>query len=211
MVIQAMAAFYHYTTMLNYNSMLDGSGYGRPGLLPVRRYMPLGLREKFNLPAHAECGVTYGLTAPVPVSWNRALPYVDCSPLEKMVLEIPSVGETTVLLRAITTPQDDVRIANHACRLQTLSDSGLESYQKKIWSDHWNSLVSASDYEHGTAYLMPEVLCFSDIPPERLQLVRVYETRIDAANDFRMASNRPLLQKPDFKSLDAFYDQFFPK
>lgn len=210
MVIELMAVFYHYTSVLNYNSMMDGTGYGRRGLLPVRRYVPLGLTEKFNLPADAELGVIYGLTTPVPAAWNKKLPYTDCSPLEKMVQEISSVGESIVLLRAITTPQDDVRIANHACRLQEVSDGGLEVYQKKIWSDHWNSIVSASDYESGTAYMMPEVLCFSEIPPERLQLVRVYDTRLDAVNDFRRTAGRPPIQKPDYSALDIFGNLFSP-
>lgn len=186
-----MAQFYHYTAYENFTSMMEGRNFGKRGLLPVRRFLPLPLADEFNLPEKASDGVITGLLEPMPKSWLMRGHTKDQGLLEKIITNMNTYSGAIALLRVTAEESSDIYVADHSPHLNSVAGI-LEEYRKTMKQQYWNSLVPFSDYIKNPCYLLPEVLCFSPVPESRIRLARVFDNKTQLINEFRTASNRPL-------------------
>lgn len=149
--------------------MLDGSGYGRKGLLPLHRFIHISESIDAKLPADSFNGAIEGLLDPEPTSWidhkvpmwrdivndftSDALSYNTDNLLLKVDL-IECVDDAFVFDREILGIDDYLN--NRADRVGSL--------QK-----YWNSKQSVFDYDD--SFGLPLVAVFNDIDPSRLEII----------------------------------------
>lgn len=65
---------YHYTNPESYFSMKTGHHYGQKGLIPIKRFVKLGIGGP-RFPKKGYDGIIEGLLEPEPISWTNNLDY----------------------------------------------------------------------------------------------------------------------------------------
>lgn len=159
----------HYTGLREYESILTGKGYGKTGLHPIKRFIPLcdgkGLPEKVY-----DC-VIFGLLEPNPESWINNTEFNNI--WDYLLGDITSKSGKTVLLKAKLQPTDDAFVVDRGCIERVLyvpSDSRYpdKNLMREAYKKYWNSRVPVFDYEGG--HSLPELVVFSPIELSRIQL-----------------------------------------
>ncbi len=189
-----MSVFYHYTSLKHYSSMMKGvcllsrsweraaaHGSFKPGFLsPVSpllgydvayRTDPKKLPDDIELPgAHAIFGV---LDIEHEAFWNSKT-CANVPLMEEILLMIscwsssyrqPDVMDNQVVLLEIeVAPEDQVYVLDFGTRLESLD---CEDDDKA----YLETLVPFSEYCKRPSFDIPEVVCFSDIPIERVKRI----------------------------------------
>lgn len=192
-----MDCFYHYSSLDRFYGVWDGSSYGRTGLLPLRRVLTLGSARRFGLPDKAEEGAIFGLLEPQPENWMRQEYYEGEGFLETIIEDILLRGPEMLLLRCEVSPEDDIHVAEHAFHMHPKykGRGKIKSpVTKQVKRAYWDSMVPLADYDGG--YTLPEVICFSPIPLERIKIMRRYETGLDLLDELREKVGKPPLARP---------------
>lgn len=193
-----MTHFYHYTGALRAMRIFNETDYRTPGLVPIRRFLNMGLGHRFNLPARASEGVTSGFLEPMPREWHAH------GALEDVFRNISDPQDTLACLRVEITPNDDVCVADWGAHLHAdyikneLVDPMV--FARVKW-DYFKSLVPLVDYQGN--YAMPEIICFSAIPLKRVQVVE-QTPRWKLINRVRAANGQPRILPPKPASDRAF-------
>lgn len=188
-----MRHFYHYTSAENFRAMRDGAVYGKPGLIPIRRVLTLGLARKFNLPEKAEDGAVYGLLEPAPKSWMEAEYYKGEALLETVLNDI-SGADKMLLLRCQVEDGDDIHVADHAPHMRADYNGRADLKNpatKQVKRAYWKSMIPFRDYQG--EHQVPEVICFNAIPNDRIEIAKIYDSRWHLLNSLREGAGRPLL------------------
>lgn len=194
-----MQYFYHYTSEQRLRGIVDGGDYGRNGLIPLRRVVALGLSERFNLPEKAEQGAVYGLLEPAPSSWLTHEYHQGQGLLETVLHDaISGSNDKMYLLKCRVEEGDDIYVADHVFHMRP-DYNGRNDLQNPATAEvknlYWNSMVKFHDYKG--QHDVPEVICFSQIPLERIKIDRVYESGWHLLNELRMSAGRtPLPPRP---------------
>lgn len=193
-----MDHFFHYSTLNRFRSVVDGSSYGKTGLIPLKRFVRLGLAEKFNLPGEAEEGAVFGLLEPQPISWMQHEYHEGEGLLETILTDMLFRGDEMLLLKCSVLPSDKVYVADHFFHMRK-DYNGTNDFENpataEVKRDYWHSMVPFSDYNGG--HVMPEVISFSPIPLDRITVVKKYETTRMLINELReKAGKKPLPEIP---------------
>ncbi len=190
-----MASFYHYTSLQSFRDIVDGRASGWKGLKPIRRLLPLPLSAMFNLPEKSEHGAVFGLLEPQPQSWMVSQYHKGRGLLETVIGDISRSPEI-ILLKCDVVPSDDIYVADHIFHMAD-DYNGREDLDNpataRVKTNYWNSLVPFFEYQG--QHKVPEVICFTAIPLERIQVVGRYNNRIDLYNQLRgKVGYEPLLK-----------------
>ena len=178
--------FYHYTGTGRWLEMRQGTRSGKKGLYPMRRFIKLG---PFQLPDKAFENAAFGLTEPLPQSWIDAEEY-EGEPLFKTVLK-DMEGKEIVLLKVTVLETDDVHLAdwshhlNPAYLMQRYENPSLAGTVKRAYYKSLRPFFKSKAAQK--KYKVPEVICFSPIPLERIEVIKTMtraelEQEIDARN-----------------------------
>jgi len=162
---------YHYTTLLDYESMQNGRTYRKKGLLPIGRFINLG--EGNCLPKDAHEGCISCLLEPEPQSWvnNKQFPYTWISLMSHLCLKDNSLSpelSKLVLLSFEILCQDNAYVVERAHIEKWRAKNQTKKQEKESYTNYWNSRVSVSEYKGN--YNLPELAIFSYIPIDRLKL-----------------------------------------
>lgn len=196
-----MEYFYHYSTRNGFRAMVSGENYGKTGLIPLRRLLRLGLASEFNLPAKAEDGAVFGLLEPQPAAWMENEYHPGQGLLETILRDMESRGDEMLLLQCKVDPADDIHVADHIFHMRKdyNGNNDLDNPATgEVKRAYWKSLVPFKDYNGG--YELPEVICFSPIPLERISVVEKYDSVHDLVNALRVNAGKTALPprtKPD--------------
>lgn len=188
--------FYHYTSLEKAEAIFGyrRSEWGREGLIPSRRVVPLS--ANVTLPRKAHDGAVFGLINRVDKGWATH-EYHKGRPIFETVLNDIS-GTERVLLEVTVDDTDDIYIAEHGYHLADDYDGCRDSdpdVLQRVKESYWNSLCPFFDYfAQGRAYTLPEVICFSEIPKERIKPIEKYDST-DLRNIFRQEGGFPALEK----------------
>lgn len=199
--------FYHYTPADTLKDIWEGHAYGKTGLIPLRRVLNLGMAKTFGLPKKAEEGAVYGLLDPLPRTWVEAEEYEGRSVLETIIGD--KWGDDWALLK-VTPPKDaDIWVADYAPHFET-GYNGRDDVKNpktaEVKQRYWQSFTPFFNERAGEGYKLPEVICFSRIPPESVKVQEVLP-RWKLQNRLRAGTNRPLVmppRKPSEKDLMSF-------
>ncbi len=185
-----MDHFYHYLSAHQYAYIMRGGGYGRTGLLPLRRLLNPGLAAQFNLPARLENNVIYGLAEPMPPAWMKDDYDAGIGTLEFIVRRHAMESEKMILLKCHTLRSDRAYVLDHSYHTDAAyrgrdADNPVTGRVKR---DYWESRIPLRDYrgEHP----MGEVVCFDRIPCKRLEIARVHDTLWSLCNELRAIVGR---------------------
>lgn len=195
------AVFYHYTPFNKLQNVVFGGGYsdrdGVPikGLMPLKRFITLGVASGARLPEKAREGAVFGLLDPVDFGWAKHDWGGNGAPVFEGVLN--DFGDDTLALLEVSVEpsEDDIYIADYGVHLDDEykgSDFADDPGTVKAKRAYFNSLTHWDEYHSkGVEHVLPEVICFSRIPLSRIRIVRV-EEKFDVANKFRAAGGYPL-------------------
>ena len=196
-----MAHFYHYSTFNGFQAMCRGDHYGKTGLIPLRRVLRAGLSSRFNLPAKAEDGAVFGLLDPQPAAWMKHEYHPEQGLLETILRDMQFRGDEMLLLKCEVDPDDDIHVADHIFHMRK-DYNGIDDLDNPAMGEvkraYWKSLVSFSGYNGG--YTLPEVICFSPIPMDRISVVEKYDSLHDLVNELRINADKtplPPRVRPD--------------
>lgn len=196
-----MDHFYHYSTLNGFRSVVSGDHYGKTGLIPLKRVLRVGLSSKFNLPAKAEEGAVFGLLEPQPAAWMTKDYHPGQGLLETILRDMQLRGDEMLLLKCEVDPADDIHVADHIFHMRK-DYNGIGDLDNPATGEvkraYWKSLVSFAGYRGG--YELPEVICFSPIPLERISIVEKYDSMDDLVNELRLNAGKaplPPRAKPD--------------
>ena len=165
--------FYHYTS---YQSLLDifnanGNYEQAPGLKAGKRFIKYGNSKE--LPDKAHSGVIWGMLETRPLSFTELFWHEDQSFFEDCLEKSKGHLQPTILLKANLLPQDDVCVADWGVHLRE-EFKGTSMDDRKIVHEvkaaYWDSLVPLRDYGVDKQHKIPEVICFNDIPEDRLEI-----------------------------------------
>lgn len=170
--------FYHYTGRQQLRDIFaqdtNHTSYGENGLIPMKRFIPIGQASSKQLPEKAFSGSVFGLLSPLPLGW---LTHSWKSPkqcvFEDVIESIVRDGQLT-LLKVHTLPDDDIHVADWGVHLHPEFNGTAASpieivHQTK--KNYWDSLVPITNHAGYAHHVIPEVICFSRIPPERIEIV----------------------------------------
>ena len=161
--------FYHYTNGDALRKIFNQESEDN-GLRPTRRFIFLHCGR--DLPEKAYDGAIWGMLEPRPEgylkeSWRDSVSiFEDC--LEKAKSSI----QPTYMLKVELAQEDDVYVADWYVHFRegyegTRSENREAVYETK--KAYWDSLVPLSEYKDGQ-YRLPEVICFSKIPVDRISI-----------------------------------------
>lgn len=166
--------FYHYTGYDSLRAIFQNvgidSGHGT-GLVPIKRFIPLGQAK--NLPDKAHDGAVFGLLSPRPEKWLDKKNWwrEDRSVFEDILSYMGNFPR--ILLKVHTDKTDDIYVADWGVHLRK-DFQGTQVSDKEIIHDvkkaYWESLVPLEEYSDKPGYRIPEVVCFSTIPLERIEI-----------------------------------------
>ncbi|MFA6280071.1 MAG: hypothetical protein WC612_04710 [Bdellovibrionales bacterium] len=163
--------FYHYTNAERLTQIFGNRDNAKAGLVPKKRVISLSLGYAMGLPEATE-GAVFGLLDPMDHSWCENTFHYD-EPLLETVLR--DIGETISLLEITLSSSDDVRVADYSPNIRAEyrgKNETDEATLMKTKRDYWNSSVHLSSYiKQKLSHHIPEVLCFTEISPERIRLV----------------------------------------
>ncbi len=191
-----MDHFFHYTSEENFADVVSGSRCHKTGLIPRRRFLPLGLAGKFNLPPKAGDGAVFGLLDPQPVSWMKHEYHQGEGLLETVIKDMVR-NKKILLLRCEILPTDDVHVADHVFHMRPDYNGNRDVDNPatgEVKRAYWNSLIPAAHYSG--QHIVPEVISFSPIPLERISVERIYDTHRDLLNELRSLVGKTLLPPP---------------
>lgn len=189
--------FFHYSAVQGYINAMEGSVYGgKTGLIRLKRFVNLTLKSHCDLPDEACDGAVFGLLEPQPLGWIDKDYHEGQSMFETILSDMSMRDRRIVLLKITVAPEDRVMVAEQGVHLHPDygGSSTLDDVTKEVKQAYWRSLVPFAAYDqarHG--YVMPEVVCFSDIPIARTEVVTVYDDVIDIMNEMRRKAGRPEL------------------
>lgn len=201
---QPQTHFYHYSPADKLQYVRDGGYYGGTdggsnGLLPLKRFVNLGVASGTGLPPKANDGAVFGLLKRVPKGWATHEWGEQDLPIFETVLQ-DMRSEKLALLKVTVDPAvDDIHIAEHGVHLAPdykgayfADDAGTV----KAKHAYFNSLVGWDDYHaRGMDYVLPEVVCFTRIPPERVEVLSI-RPRHSVINDFRKVGGYTPVSRP---------------
>jgi len=206
--------FYHYTSPQNFCSIETGTHFGQPGLRRVKRFLPIGAARRYGLPEKAEEGVIFGLLDPMDKTWCRRIQEPGKPLLETMLDHIETDFERELCsLKVSVSPGDDVYVANYIPSPKDRRDQvrfASEEDAALAVQIYWNSLVPLDAYlQDDMNYMVPEVVCFSSIPRERVR-INQFHCKHDLINQVRQSvgfSPHPAGPEPDYTILDQMLDR----
>lgn len=189
--------FYHYTTMERVERIMGFRDDMPSGMLPQKRFITLDCKKLLDVPDKAFDGVIFGLMEPVPESWAKG-EYNKGEGIFELILNDMSGGDY-VLLKIDVEDGDDIYVADHGYHLAE-DYNGHKDHENpataRVKTDYWNSLVPFDQYvATDPEYVLPEVICFSKIPVERVTPIRRFE-RYVLINQFREKAGFELMDKP---------------
>ncbi len=160
-----MVEAYYYTNEKAYRSMLTGSEYGKAGLLPIPRFIPLN--KGGNLPEEAYVGVVHALLEPEPRSWLRN---ADVPNVWTWLMGGVCREESVVLLSFDIKPGDGAFVVDrvHVQKMLIQWTRPTKAEMNEAYRRYWESRVPILEYAGG--YSMPEVVIQSRIAPSRLRV-----------------------------------------
>lgn len=162
--------------------MLSGEGYGRAGLIPTRGFVNLFLQYEAKLPNTASRAAIFGLLEPMPKAWCRSM-FHDGEPLlETIVRRIEATANNPIcLLQAFLQDDDEAYVMSYGSHLRPGyegQDGANRRIVKQVKRDYWASRIPMQRYSsHTLQYTIPEVVCFSPIPMQRVKLVQCWDKR----------------------------------
>lgn len=159
--------FYHYTTRDKWMQIQ------KEGLRPGR---PIALRPYSALPARCLRPAIFGLHSPAPQEW---LNHGDLFPklLKYISRDISGNKESAcdiVLLKIEITQDDDIWIGDYnkiATRIPHNANFSASTYRAAI-KDYDRSMSQLKTQFSLAALRLPEIVCFSPIPADRIRCVR---------------------------------------
>ena len=162
--------FYHYTNGESLKAIW-GQNSDRPeNLIPRRCFICLG--DAFNLESKAYDDVIWGMLSPRPAEYTENRWHKGSTFFEDCLGRARDHLKPTFMLKASLLPEDDVYVADWSVHFRE-DFKGTEMKNRKIVHEvkkaYWESLVPLADYKEGQ-YRLPEVICFSEIPKERLSI-----------------------------------------
>ena len=166
--------FFHYTSLQAARDIFENES--RSGLRPIRRFIYLGHGN--GLPDKAHSGAVFGMLKERPREFTETYWGSNISSLFNEVIEKAKAHlEPTVLLKANIIPEDDVCVADWGVHFDPEfhgTDTRVTPpyITDRVKEAYWRSVVPLSEYEEGS-YRVPEVICFNEIPVERLQIYKV--------------------------------------
>jgi hypothetical protein len=188
--------FYHYTGVENLEKIANGSSYALPngecasGLYPIRRFMHLGIK---GMPERAYEAVVFGLLDPLDKGWGTHEWGDSGKPVFETVLNDISDNKLALLRAEVSPGKDDIYVADYGVHLP-------DDYKGSFYADDPGTLRAKRDYFESLTpwaqyhddvkrgmrkpHILPEVICFSRIPLERLKLVKK-QSRYQVINAFR--------------------------
>jgi hypothetical protein len=178
----AITEFYHYTDKHNLQDIfgLRADPDWGVGLRPIRRLIPLGQADSRQVPGRAFDAALFGLLEPLPRAWLAThWSGPERSVLEDVFHHMP--GSEIARLRVMVAPGDDIHIADWGVHLRRGFNGTAVSPQAVVHrtkAAYFNSLVPLADYKPEQGYRVPELVCFSPIPPQRVKFDRLF-TRED--------------------------------
>ncbi len=208
--------FYHYSPAEKLRYIAQGGCYGGnaaegaesgTGLLPLKRFVALGVAGGSGLPEKAYEGAVFGLLDPLHKGWATHEWGESGQPVFETVLHDMHDAELALLEVRVDPAVDDLYVADYGVHLDpSYKGSSFAKDAGTIKAKHayFNSLVKWADYHaegaaDRLAYQLPEVICFSRIPKERLRLIDK-RPKADIINDFRIAGGyAPYPPKPERK------------
>ncbi len=162
MTIDQKVKAYHYTNMLDYSRIKTGSGYGRTGLLPIKRLVSYGVH---GLPEKAHDSYIFCLPEPEPMSWknNKEFPL-----MWNRFMNNVCKGSELVLLSFDVLPEDNAYVIDwaHVERMLRKYEEPTKKQRTVAGLKYWNSRVPVSKYD--SSYSLPELIVNEPIPLERL-------------------------------------------
>lgn len=165
-------SFYHYTGHEALKSIF-GRQNGRNGLQPDWRFISLG--HAHGLPDKAHEGAIWGMLSPRPKAFTETFWHDDTSFFGDCLRRARHHLSPTFMLRAQIAPEDDIYVADWSVHLRDDfygTKASAEQVVHDVKKAYWESLVPLSAYKPG-AYRLPEVVCFSPVPQERLSVETV--------------------------------------
>ncbi len=174
-----MSTWFHYIRESRLQSHIE---YG--ALRPANRFIFLNYACP-ELPDEAHNAAIWGLHCPEPKICKTNTP--DEYPHLDIIRKQAARGETLYLLEIESTPTDKLFV----CDIGVFKDTPNKKFPKNIgWNSkkglqlreeetqrlapfyvrHWKSLVPFDQYELGS-YKKPEVVCFNEIPLERIEAI----------------------------------------
>jgi len=176
--------FYHYTSRSNWHLIQHGDSKDRTGLVPRRRFITLNAHTP-GVPEKATDSAVFGLLDPLDTAWCKAA-YMPYEPLLQTVLgdintRTDKGRNELYLLEVALTPNDDAYVADHGPHMRPDYDGNRGENRKvvhEVKTAYWNSLIPFADYvRRGGGHEVPEVVCFTPIPRERVKLKAIYNAQ----------------------------------
>jgi hypothetical protein len=183
-------SMWHYTNRMGWDGVNNGhDGYivrdpktGKyydsedvRGLWPHRRLIEEG--NGSSVPVEAERPAIFGLPEPQPKSW---LKYEDCTKLwgnlMKRCADRTSQEDRRIILLEVDLFREDepivvdyvhIRRASRDCENE-INPRKERAIMIRGFEGYWNSRISFFEYNGG--FILPEVVVFNPIPPERIHL-----------------------------------------
>lgn len=193
-----IGSFYHYTTADRWIKIQSGESYDESGLVPVGRFLDMTLVSRFGLPKKASEAAIFGFLEPIPKEWLVPDRDYGNKPIfETVIGNLRGMSDELVLLKVDITDKDDVQIADWSPHIADDFMGHREvsaEIMQRVKTDYFSSLKPFSEHQtHGTArHAIPEVVCFSAIPLNRIKPVR-FVSRWEIINEARKGSNLPLV------------------
>jgi hypothetical protein len=206
--------FYHYLALSDYHSM-GADGVIPPGLVPDRRLISLSYSKNGTLPEKAYEHVARGfLDKGLPLVWCQKSTDMQMPLLESEIRYIASYADNPLicLLEVQCLPTDKVFVANYSHHV-TRAYRDIDRSEKTavaIKQAYWNSLIPLADYLKGSVdYFLPQVICFSFIPMERLSPVDVQRKHhlINCIRTKGGFETIPLRPEPNYSLIDELLDR----
>lgn len=167
--------FYHYTNERSLKSIFarHSDGVNDNGLQPDRRFIRIG--DARGLPDKAHDVAIWGMLSPRPEEYTDTYWHEYGSFFSDCLEHARQHLKPTFMLRAAVTPEDDIYVADWGVHLRDdyfgYRDTD-EAVLHETKTAYWNSLIPLQDYKEGT-HTLPEVICFSHVPVERLAVQAV--------------------------------------
>ncbi|MCI5061062.1 MAG: hypothetical protein MRY79_08335 [Alphaproteobacteria bacterium] len=206
--------FYHYSGLRKAEEVmgLRPSGYGRSGLIPIRRFINLQTDSVLDLPEKVTEGAIFGLLEPVPESWATHEYHKGRSIFETILGDI--CDDSLVLFEVEVHHSDDIYVADHGFHLAEDYDGNqdLENPATQcVKTDYWNSLCPMDQYvREERSYILPEVICFSNIPKERIKPISKAK-HYEVVNLFRQKGGYPQWLPPKEPTRPIDIDRLFKR
>ena len=192
--------FYHYTSA-EIPELWGSENNRNVGLIPKQRFIPLGPHSS-GLPKKANDAAIFGLLSPMDRGWCTQAYVPDIPLLEAVLRDIRPRGNGKIcLLEVSLTPSDDAHLADYGVHLVPDYDGTYgdnRTVAKQVKANYWNSLVPFSEYKRSSgAHLIPEVVCFSPLPLDRLRVIKIQDRKdvIDAVREHGGFVPRPTWPK----------------